>query len=50
MVLRRHIKKESNYISTTRVAVTPTLIITYLDGLLPIKSQDLLITWFCEIV
>ena len=39
------------HISTTRVPIATKLgrMATYLYGLLPIKSHDPLITWFCKI-
>ena len=42
---------QTKHISTTRVPMTTKLdrMVTYLDGLLPIKSRDYLITWSCEV-
>ena len=51
MVLKGHVTEENHYISTTRVPMATKLdkMITYFDGLLPIKSHDSLITWSCGI-
>ena len=47
-----HVTNENNYFSTTTPLLMATKLgrmVTYLDGLLPIKSHDPLITWSCEI-
>ena len=46
-----HVRNQKHYISTIRVAVTSELgrMVSYLDGLLPIKSNDPLMTWPCEL-
>ena len=46
-----HVRNQKHYISTIRVAVTSKLgrMVSYLNGLLPIKSNDTLITWSCEL-
>ena len=49
-----HVKiagQNKKHFSFTRVSIATNLdtIVTYLDGLLPIKSHDLLITWSSEI-
>ena len=50
MVLQGHVTSKNHDISTTRVPIATKLgrMITYLDGLLPIKSCDPLITCPCE--
>ena len=47
VVLWGHVTNWNHYISTTRVSIAAKLgrMITYFDGLLPIKSFDPLITW-----
>ena len=42
---------KNHYICTIRVSMATKLggMMTYLDGLLPIKSDDPLITWPCKI-
>ena len=50
--IKKHQKtKHIHYISTIRVSVATKLcwMLTYLDGLLPIKSSDPFITWSCKI-
>ena len=44
--------KQKKYNYTTRVYIVTRLgrMITYLDGLLPIKAHDPLIKWFCKIM
>ena len=51
MVLQVHVTSKSHYTSTTRVLMATKLgsMITYLDGLLSIKSHDPVISWLCEI-
>ena len=51
MVLQVHVTSKSHYTSTTRVLMATKLgsMMTYLDGLLPIKSHDPVISWLCEI-
>ena len=51
VVLQGHVKNKNHYISSTKVPMATKLgrMITYLDSLLPLKSQDPLITWSCEI-
>ena len=42
---------KNHYISASRVCMTTKLskMVTYLDGLLRLKSHDHLVTWSCEI-
>ena len=49
--LSEYVTNESYYIPTTRVPMVTKLgrLVTYLDGLFPIISHYLLITWSCEI-
>ena len=51
MVFRDHVKAKSYYIFTTRVPIAIKLgkMVTYLEGLLPIKSHGPFITWSWEI-
>ena len=51
VVLQGYVTNENHYIFPTRVSMATKRgrMITYLDGLLPIKSLDSLITWSCEI-
>ena len=51
MVLPGHLTNDNHYISPPRVLMATRLgkMITYLDGLLPIKSLGPLITWSYEI-
>ena len=50
--LPRSYDKQKKYNYTTRVYMVTRLgrMITYLDGLLPIKAHDPLIKWFCKIM
>ena len=51
VVSQGHVTNKSHYISTNTVPMANKLdrMVTYLDGLLPIKSHDSWITWSCEI-
>ena len=51
VILQGHLTNKNYFLSTTRVPMATKIdrLMTYLDGLLPIKSQNLLITWPCEI-
>ena len=51
MVFQGHPTNENRYIATATVPMATKLgrMVTYLDGLLPMKSHDPLITWSCEI-
>ena len=52
MVLKDHVTTKIVYFSATTVsmATKPGRIIAYLNELLPIKSQNLLITWSCKVM
>ena len=51
VVLQGHRTNKNHYISTTRVSMATKLgmMVTYLDGPLPIKSHDPFIVQYCEI-
>ena len=51
MVLQGDVTIENHYISTTRwpMATITDKIVTYLDGLLPIKSHGPFIRWSCKV-
>ena len=51
VVLQGHMANKNHHISITRVSMATKLgrMIASFDGLLPIMSHDLLITWPCEI-
>ena len=50
-ILQGHMTNNNQYISTIRVPMATRLgrMITFLDGLLSIKSDDPLILWSCKI-
>ena len=52
MILQGHVSNKNHWISFTRVPMATKLdrIVTYLDGILPIKSHDSFITWSWEIM
>ena len=52
IVLQGHFTDQSVYIFFIRKTMATKLgsIITYLDGILPIKSHEALISWSCEIM
>ena len=51
VILWDHLINWNHYISTTTVPMATKLdrMVTYLNGLVPVKSHSHLITWFCKI-
>ena len=51
VILRDQVTNQNHYISTITVPMTTELgrMLTYLEGLLTIKSHNTLITWSCKV-
>ena len=49
MVLQGHVTNENHYISTTRLSIRLPNLSYNLDGLLLIKSNGPLVSWYCKI-